>query len=191
MPLYNSHQLLSDLHADVSRMTEQARMLAALPPAELNRQPAPGKWCVAQVAEHLNSYNRYYLPEIKKALQQPGQSAPVFRPGWFGNYFTNMMKPKGGQVGNKMTAPKGHRPEPELDAPAVLAAFISGQEQLLKLLEQARQADIGKLRVPISISRMIKLKLGDTFRFLVAHQERHFVQISNVLATLGVEWRQQ
>jgi hypothetical protein len=31
---------------------------------------------------------------------------------------------------------------------------------------------------------MIKLKLGDTFRFFIAHEQRHFIQIQNTLQLL-------
>jgi hypothetical protein len=55
---------------------------------------------------------------------------------------------------------------------------------LLDLLELAKSKNIGAIRTPISISRWIKLKLGDTFRFFVAHEQRHFVQINNALVTI-------
>jgi uncharacterized damage-inducible protein DinB len=41
--------------------------------------------------------------------------------------------------------------------------------------------------VPISIAKFIKIRLGDTFRFLIAHQQRHFAQVANTLKALGVE----
>ena len=40
---------------------------------------------------------------------------------------------------------------------------------------------MGKIRISISISRFVKLKLGDTFRFLIAHEQRHFVQVARTL----------
>jgi hypothetical protein len=33
---------------------------------------------------------------------------------------------------------------------------------------------------------MIKLKLGDTFRFLIAHEQRHMIQARNTLKEMGV-----
>jgi hypothetical protein len=48
----------------------------------------------------------------------------------------------------------------------------------------ALSTDMGKLRLPISISKLIKLKAGDTFRFLIAHQQRHFVQLQNAMNVL-------
>ena len=47
---------------------------------------------------------------------------------------------------------------------------------LKSLLNQAREVDLTKTKVPISLTRFIKLRLGDTFRFFVYHIERHILQ---------------
>ena len=80
-----------------------------------------------------------------------------------------------------MNAPKNTVPPVNLDAHAVLAEFIEQQEQLLTLIERARQVDLGSVRVPISLSKWIRLKLGDTFLFLMAHLERHVLQLERAL----------
>jgi uncharacterized damage-inducible protein DinB len=186
MPTFHTKDLLAALANDVNETLQTAGQLRQLPATLLNKQPAPGKWSIAQVLEHLNSYNRYYLPEMKKALKEKNLPFnPMFKAGLFGNYFTNMMQPKeGGKIANKMQAPKDHRPADILDVDKVMNEFAAGQQQLLSLLNAAGQKDIGKIKVPISISRFIKLKLGDTFRFLIAHQLRHFVQVGNTLSAV-------
>jgi uncharacterized damage-inducible protein DinB len=151
-------------------------------PELLLTAPAAGKWSVVQVLEHLNSYGRYYLPAIEKSLQTNKLHKEIFKPGWFGNYFTKIMKPgEDGKITNKMSAPKNHRPATDLDVKPVIDQFFAQQQKLLDLLEKAKQKDIGAIRTPISISRFIKLKVGDTFRFLIAHEQRHFVQITNAI----------
>jgi hypothetical protein len=186
MPSFDTTELLTGLNAEVQEILATTETVRSIDSATLNRQPALGKWSAAQIIEHLNSYNRYYLPEMEKALNVGKAAnvkfARVFKAGWFGNYFTNMMLPKaGGKIANKMNAPKDHVPLPDLNAEKVIAEFINGQEKLLQLLQSAAKTDIGRLKVPISISRFIKLKLGDTFRFVIAHQQRHFVQLANTL----------
>jgi hypothetical protein len=49
------------------------------------------------------------------------------------------------------------------------------------LLEQAKQIDLNRTKVPISIAPFIKLKLGDVFMFLVAHNFRHVLQVNNAI----------
>jgi hypothetical protein len=188
MPTFDSKELLNSLQRDVKGLLSQLEQVKP-DDALLNQQPAPDKWSATQVIEHLNSYNRFYLPAIKNAMRNSTLAHdPVFKAGWFGNYFTNMMMPKaGGKIANKMNAPKDHVPVARLDSQKVIAEFIAGSQTLLSYLQAAEKTDIGKIRVPISISKLIKLKLGDTFRFLIAHQQRHFVQLANTLATLQPE----
>lgn len=182
-----SNDLLNRLQADTRQLISFAGFLQREPSDSLVQSPAAGKWSVAQVIEHLNSYGRYYLPEIEKALLTNSKPPSIhFKPGWLGNYFTNLMLPgKEGKIGTKMQSPKDHRPSADLCASEVLEAFLVQQKQLLDLLEKAKSKNIGKIRVPISLTRLIKLKSGDCFRFLVAHQQRHFYQIKNILISLG------
>lgn len=178
-----SIELIEQLQADVRQLILMAGYLQTEDTRLLTLQPATGKWSVAQVLEHLNSYNRYYLPAIEKSMVQSTiPAAQWFRAGWLGNYFTRIMRPgTDGKIGNKMRAPKNHRPVLTVDIKSVMQEFTEQQRRLLSLLEQAKEKNIGKIRTPISISRFIKLKTGDTFRFLIAHQQRHFVQVSNTL----------
>jgi hypothetical protein len=84
------------------------------------------------------------------------------------------MKP--GPQMKKFNAFKNHMPPVELDANKVVAEFIRQQEQLLSYLQQARKTDMNRIRIPISILNWVKLKLGDVFQFIIAHDERHLQQ---------------
>lgn len=134
-----------------------------------------GAWSIAQCLDHLNSYGDFYLPHIKKALNENNKQAfsSSFKSSWLGTYFTNMMRPHSGK---KYKAFKKHVPKQELDAAAVVAEFIHQQELLLSYLEMAKQNDLNTIKIPISISPFIKLKLGDVFQFIIAHNERHIEQ---------------
>ena len=179
--------LITSLEKDVTAMLEELQALRGSHPlANWQVQPSPDKWSAAQVIEHLNTYNRYYLPEIGKGISKSAKdlaaSSVEFTPGWFGAYFTKMMRPTAdGRIKNKMKALKNHRPAAALDVKQVLDEFIRKENLLLQLLQDARTVHMGKLRIPISISRFIKLKLGDTFNFLIAHQQRHFLQLNRTL----------
>jgi hypothetical protein len=167
MKQYKSSELLEQLQSDIRELLVITHRLKLEDPGMLLEQPAPGKWNVVQVLEH---------------LQQNKPSVETFKPGWIGDYFTKMMRPTPeGKVKYKMKAPKDHRPNPHLDHVPVIQTFIDQQQTLLNLLEKAKSKNIGSIRTPISISRFIKLKAGDTFRFLVAHEQRHFLQISRTL----------
>jgi len=185
MKNYKSVELLEQLQADVRQLILTANYLQTTDPGLLLQEPAPGKWSVIQVLEHLNSYGRYYLLAIERSLEKDKPAIEVFKPGWLGNYFTKWMKPgENGVIVNKMQSPKDHRPSKYLDILPVLTTFLEQQYYLLELLELAKSKNISIIRTPVSISRFIRLKVGDTFRFLIAHEQRHFVQIDNTLAMI-------
>lgn len=140
-----------------------------------------GGWSIAQCLDHLNGYGQYYLPQIRQGLEKQPQTAEAtsFRSSWLGNYFTRAMDPATGK--KKIKAFKNHIPDRQLDAHAVVAEFIQQQEELLHYLQQARSQDLNRIKIPISISRWIRLNLGDVFQFLIAHNERHLQQAKRVL----------
>ncbi len=185
--------LIKDLKTDVTNLlTEVKENFLTADKESLSKAPAAGKWSAVQCMEHLNSYNRYYLPQVEKALingtykNLPAQA--TYKPGWLGNYFTKLMKPGiNGELASKMQAPKDHVPNTTLDVNKVITEFIEGEEKLLQYLERAEKLNIAKLRVPISIAKFIKLKLGDTFRFLIAHQQRHILQALRAYNTVKKE----
>jgi len=179
--MYQTTSFLEDLQQQTEALLQQAiREWQMLPPAVLAKQPVPGQWSAAQCLEHLNYYSRYYLPAIEKAIAAGKSTRPsaTFQAGWLGAYFTKLMLPQAnGALKSKMQAPKNAVPSEAPDPRAVLAEFIDHQETQLKLLDQATSVNIGRVRVPISIAPWIRLKLGDTFAFLIAHEQRHAVQL--------------
>ncbi len=183
MKQINSNTLLELLQSDVREILLQCTALQNTNVTLLTHQPQPGKWSVAQVMEHLNIYSRYYITAIEEKLHL-NQSGPNqnFTPGWLGNYFTNLMKPREDKtIKSKMKAPANAVPSAQPDVVAMLNEFINHQHHLLNLLQIARTANLDYNRIPISLTKLIKLKLGDTFRFFIAHEQRHFLQIENTL----------
>ncbi len=59
--------------------------------------------------------------------------------------------------------------------------YISQQEQMLDLLDKAKLVDLSKTKTTISISKLIKWKLRDTFKMVIYHSVRHFVQAKKVI----------
>jgi hypothetical protein len=145
-----------------------------------------GGWSIAQCLEHLNRYGNFYLPALKRGMDENKnrKADPWFKSSWAGNQFTRMMDPATGKM--KMRTFKGYRPQRVLDADAVVAEFIRQQETLLLLLRQARGADLNKIRIPITLTRFIRLKAGDVFQFVIAHNERHVLQAQRNLTSVPV-----
>lgn len=193
MKTYLSTTLLNNLQQQTEDMLDKAiREWQMVSPAKFTQQPAPGAWSAAQCLAHLNSYGDYYLPAIEQAIRQAGEkqqaSSKQFKPGWLGNYFTNLMEPgESGIPSKKMKAPKNHTPDNIENSDAIIASFIEQLERLMGLMEEAKKTDLNKTTVPISIAKFIKLKLGDVFMFLNAHNKRHILQAERALQAAGAQ----
>lgn len=188
MNKFKSEDLISQLQADVKQIIAAAEHLETADPVKLNYCPEEGKWSVAQVLEHLNAYNRYYLPAIERSMVQISKDTSAwFVPGFWGNYFTNMMMPKNVyEVKNKMKAMKSYMPAKGLNVESVFREFFQHQNKILQLLDVAKRRNMNSIKIPISITKLIRFKLGDTFRFLIAHEQRHMIQARNAVKAVGV-----
>jgi hypothetical protein len=181
MKTVEQNVLLNELENKVEHHLQIAtRDFQNMSAEELLTPGEQGGWSIAQCLEHLNRYGKYYLPTIKRALDQKNTnpSSPQFKSGWFGNYFTRMMNPETGK--RKIKAFKSYVPPQTLDAHAVVAEFIEQQEILLTYLKLAANSDLNGIRIPISIAIWLRLKFGDVLQFVIAHNERHVQQALRV-----------
>ena len=181
-----SEVLLEQLQEDVREIILKADQLQRMTDSQLKQVPGKDKWSIIEIIDHLNYYSRFYLTEIEQKISHyEAGSAKDFKPGLLGNYFTKIMKPKeGNKISNKMSAPKNAIPSSSINVSETLSEFITHQQHLINLLQIAKACNLNAIRIPTSLSKWIGLKLGDTFRFLIAHQQRHFVQIINVIIYL-------
>lgn len=188
MAKFKTEELLHDLTEDVARIKTAAGFFNTADKNKLVYSPEKGKWSVVQVLEHLNAYNRHYLPLMEKQLSVVTYDANAwYTSGYWGDRFTKMMKPTNVyEVKNKMKTSKKMSFPNSLNIDTVLKEFLAGQDKLLQLLELAKGKDLAKIHIPITLTSLIKFRLGDTFRFLTAHEQRHMIQARNTLKTTGV-----
>lgn len=173
--------LITDLTERTELCLSKAETFTGLTEEALNSKQDELSWSALECLEHLNLYGRFYLPEISKRVKgaEPKRTE-LFKSGWLGNYFANSMLPK--EKLNKMKTFKNMNPiNSRLNKDKVIAEFIQQQEEMLRLLNEARKIDLNKTKTNISISQWIKLKLGDTFRFVIFHNQRHLVQAEKAL----------
>ncbi|HEX8657552.1 MAG TPA: DinB family protein [Hymenobacter sp.] len=172
-----TRQLLATVHTEV----------LPLELAELNQQPAPAAWSILECLEHLNRYSRYYNPRLAQALTQPAPAAAATAEvgySWLGRKFIGMMAP-----GNSKKAKTLQRMNPRGSrlGRKVLAEFTQQQEQLLELLARAQQADLNRKAVPVEFLKLLKMRLGESFEFVVLHEQRHVQQALRAKASLQPE----
>ncbi len=177
---FNSEDLLSQLIKQTSENQQFVESLKSLSDKELNKRINENSWSILEVIQHLNLYANFYHQEIETKMQQSNLKATKsFSSGILGNYFANSMLPK--DKLNKMKTPKVMNPIfTNLDR-KIIDVFLLNQNQLLKHLEIAKSKNLSKIKTNISLTPIIKIRLGDTFRFVINHNLRHIKQIEKIL----------
>lgn len=174
-------ELIADLTNRTREYLTKGETFRDLPETTLNFRQHETSWSALECLAHLNLYGRFYLPELKRRIGEArAKPESVFKSGWLGNYFANSMLPKAKL--NKMKTFKSMNPvNSRLDKDQVIGEFLEQQQELLRLLDAARKINLNKTKTNISISRWIRLKLGDTLRFVIYHNQRHVMQAERSL----------
>lgn len=170
----NSSELIGELIEMTKNHISRTEKFLECDDVTLNKI-TQNQWTILECCEHLNQYFNFYLPEISKKLSFSKSTSKVnFSPGLIGDYFAKSMLPKVNMT--KMKSPKDKNPVGISLNKSVIVDLIKNLETLLSLLEQSKSVNLEKVKIKISISKLIQLKLGDTFRFIINHNERHIVQ---------------
>jgi len=179
--IVKSEVLIGELSAITKKNTNLARALKSKSDEELNWRTNNKSWSILECLEHLNLYGDFYIPEIERTIQKAGSKSDVlFKSGLLGNYFAESMLPK--EKLNKMKTFKEKDPLGSNLDRGTIDRFIDQQDMMLKLLEQSRKISLNKEKTQITLTKWIKLKIGDTFRFVINHNIRHLKQIEKITA---------
>lgn len=173
--------LVNELLTLTEQSISSVQKFKSLSESKLNFKTKNTEWSILECIEHLNLYGDFYLPEIEKVLLENKQKAEsnIFESGFIGNYFANLMKRKNGKI-KKMKTPKDKDPINSSLSITTIDRQIKQLEKLKILLEQSRTVNLTKIKTAISLTKLIKLRLGDTLRFVVYHIERHILQAQNI-----------
>jgi len=187
MAVYDTEPMLQALERDVQeaiRQVEQA--FKPLTPQQLQWVPAPGKWSINDCLEHLNIYSRYYQPRIRKQLLKGGsQPKPTFKAGYFGEMMMVMKPLPDGTIRKPMSTLGSYNPAKQTQKnERALQEFLDHLHDLLDLLKKARTVNLEQHRITSTLGPILRFKLGDTYRFHIAHIQRHLLQASNVKGVL-------
>ena len=179
--------LLDQLIADTAQVKTDAQSFFELEDALLRQRPQPDRWSVLECIEHLNIADSHYLMQFDEKLGRAKRSEiREFEPGVLGRYFVNMIKPKAdGTIPYRMKTFAKFRPEVDVHYDTK-SRFLADQDKLISMLESAKTLDLNKNKITSAIGSLITFRLGDAFRFLIGHNQRHIVQAQNVLKELEI-----
>ncbi len=187
MKTFNTNQLIKELKTiTASNIAVINKKCVHLNIDQLNWRPMHGAWNIIEVLWHLNEYAKYYHPTFESKIENAKfrDFKEIFTPSPLGRSAWKSMKlGRAKNIKRKFKAPKPMNPTfiNELHGENELTAFIEHQEKLLTLLDKSNTVNWRKTKVPISISKLVRLRLGDALMFVIYHNERHIQQIVNIL----------
>jgi uncharacterized damage-inducible protein DinB len=174
---------LSEITAEISR---KLQTLTGLTAEQRNWQPSSEVWSINHIFAHLNQYAEYYHDTIEKKIaktrfRDPKPnfiSSPLGRASWGAMKLGNAHNVK-----RKMKSPRDYNPllNGKSARTDELEVFLSQQERLQRILELSAGINLRKVKIPLSISKIIKFRLGDCLQFVIYHNERHLQQAMNLL----------
>lgn len=186
--LLQNDELIPSLRAQLKlQLRFVAQEVSNIPSDSLNFQPKKGKWSTLECIEHLNMVFDWYLPQMKKKVfAKNRKQADAYSTGFFGDRMVNSMEPKGGEIKFPMKTFANLRPErSKRNKKDVVEQFKMNMIEFDQIIELSRNYDLGSIRIKSAIGNILRFKLGDCFRFLLVHNERHLLQCKNVLRVLA------
>ncbi len=195
MSTFNSSELLNQLEKDTREVIETVKNeFVPLNAEQLHWKPSQKEWSIIECLDHINIGVKHYLTEIAKKLDRAGKTDlngnETFKSGPMGNYFVKMMAPtQAGGIKNKMATFKKFT---QFDISAqqpheTIERFMRYQNELLDLLNRSRKVSLQKNRVKSAIGGWLMFRLGDAFRFIIGHNQRHVIQAQKVLQRMDVK----
>ena len=151
--------------------------------ATLRHRPRPDQWSILDCLDHINLFYAEYMPRLERAIAQaPRTERATYTPGWLGQKMMTGLRPKQGE--RKMKIKTFRRMNPATEGKSyesVLETFLTYHTQLDALLTEAVPLDWDRAKVVSAVGPLLRFKLGDCFRVLLAHTERHLRQAEEVL----------
>lgn len=156
---------------------------------QLTAKISEDKWSIAQCFEHMNLSNHHYIAEIQKALPKlkSTENELKYKAGLIGSYMIKNMRPKNGQITNKMKTFKSVKPLAErqigaiVKAQPVFADFYSDLNAFKKIIIALEGKNIQSAKVKSLAGSALRFKVGDALLLMLAHNDRHILQAVNTL----------
>jgi hypothetical protein len=183
-----AQRLLDQLQQESQIIVQQVQeKLLSLDERTLRQRPAPQQWNALECLEHLSLTYDYYLPQMEEAIHEAptDTSEETYESTWLGRMSISSMKPKkDGKIPFKMKTFERIKPTTDHRSPQeVINRFINHQQTFEYLTQQAQNVSVNNTKVTTLAGPLVRLRLGDCFRFLLAHTQRHLLQAQQAVAS--------
>jgi hypothetical protein len=183
MAVFNKQGLITELLDRTELIKASTQPFLRLANDQLHHRPGPGKWSIIEIFGHLNITHDIYIRCILSRITlAPDVVSESYRSGWLGDWVYAKIMPRPDGSVFKLKALKSHYAANGIvDGKEVLESFLRKCDAIDDILRHVSTKDLQRIKIPFSFSRVLRLRLGDNLRYLVAHSERHLLQAQRVL----------
>jgi hypothetical protein len=182
----------SELLAVVNQITaenlqELKNKLSKLSHEQESWRPNDATWNLLEIYAHLNAFAAFYHTAFKhriattkfRTFKENFLSSPLGKSAWKSMKLGNAQNVK-----RRFKTQRNYNPfvNKELLTGNERSELITNLEELILICEQAKTINIRKAKVPISISKIVRLRVGDALLFVAYHNQRHIQQALNLLS---------
>ena len=162
---------------------QQVTRFRSLPTDTLRYRPGPDRWSVLDCLEHISLTYADYFSRMEAAIHQASPTdGTTYTAGFFAQKMIDGQRPHQGKRRLKMKTFKKLTPATDKKTPEqIFETLFQYHTRLEQLLTQAEALDWNRVKVTSALGPILRFKLGDCFRFLLAHTERHILQAQEVL----------
>jgi DinB superfamily len=186
MAVFNKQSLITELLDRTELIKASTQSFLRLNEDHLNFKPDPSQWSIAEIFEHLNISNGIYIRGVLARISgAPDMKADKYTSGWIGDLIYSKIMPRpDGTVFKMRTGKLTCPPGGTLDGQDTLHRFLQQCDMIDDILRHSATKDMQRIKIPLSLSSFLKLRLGDTLRYLIAHCERHLLQAHRVMGMI-------
>lgn len=181
---HNTAQIIDQLTVLINDQLEYLdHYVIPMDDKDLEWRPSKYKWNIYEVIEHLIRFGEFYLPKFRQIVRYPNSTTKgdSYKSGAFGRLVIKRSRPVNGVVVNKAKSPSKTNPFLRQLNRSVIDEYIEQQNNLIDILRSVEDINLSKNRIPTIIGSWIKLNFGDSLRLLIHHEERHFIQIDDLV----------
>ena len=149
---------------------------------QLNTQPAPGVWSIGQVFDHLILINESYYIVVQNVR------SGFYKAGWLGSrkmmtdFWFNMIYKSIHPDNRKKskTQPIWEPTQSNVNA-NIIQQFLEMQERFKKFIAECNDLVESNTVIHSPAAKFITYTIGDAFKIIAAHEQRHLIQAKEVL----------
>jgi DinB superfamily len=183
MAVFSRQELITQLLDRTEILKASTLTFLRLTDDQLQYRPGPGQWSIVEIFGHLDLSMDFYSREILSRITlAPDNPSDMYRSSLLGDWLYQRIMPRPDGTVFKFKARRSLcAGSQDQDGKEVIRVFQRHCDAIDDILRYVATKDLRRISIPFYFPGILRLRLGDMLRYLVAHGERHLLQAQRVM----------